>query len=128
MLDNVKSLWKQIKQMATRVLISKYCLDDFKTICQDYTQEYNKIDFLTLTDGLSSNMKYMLCVCYVQFFYMYRRTISQYEIYVVFLFCSGPSFFATFTSTPAKGLCQLLLHCCFTAAYPSFPLHFDFIH
>ena len=50
------------------LLTSQYYLDGFKTICQDYTQKYNKIEFLTFTDGLSSNKKYMLCVCYVQVF------------------------------------------------------------
>ena len=48
-----KSLWDQIEKMATRVLCSDYYLDDNKTICQDYTKKYDKIDFFDIYRGTS---------------------------------------------------------------------------
>ena len=47
-----KSLWDQIEKWQQGFLSSKYYLDDIKSICQDYIQKYDNIDFFTFTDGL----------------------------------------------------------------------------
>ena len=40
------SVWDQTEKIPTRVLSSKYYLDDLKTSCQDYTQKYDKTEFV----------------------------------------------------------------------------------
>ena len=45
-----KSPKDQIEKRQHGILSSKYYLDDFKTICQEYTQQYDKTEFAD--DGL----------------------------------------------------------------------------
>jgi len=57
---------QKIKNGNTGFLCSKYDLDQFKNICQDYTQKYNKIQFVEIhrrTIGLFSGI--------FKFYYVY---------------------------------------------------------
>ena len=52
-----------IRKWQQGFLSSKYNLDDIKTICQDYTEKYDKIEFFIFTNGLLY-LAYSLSVIY----------------------------------------------------------------